>query len=992
MKSLKQISITKKLNSLLKNEFSLKMSVIKKDKPNNKEENTELNKEISNNTLISNNKITFHDRIYVNDITGEIKNMTRIHKLNKRNHNKNQKMSPFVESSLLSKSQLIKKYIFSKEYNEIANILRGDLIENSKEYNILKEENEKKDLIEFIKNCITYRKDHYLQSISFFNNRIIRNYMLNKDNLEIEFNKNNPNTKHIQLLSNMSLKKRYEEVLNKFKSPTEIPSFLETQYDEVKYEYFNTISEYKTIQEQAKIKENMTHNQKLINILKENRLCTNENNDNLVINEVTKSISLAETLSVKEFQNNLKKSNKISISEEQLEADRLESKKDDIILTLIHTKDYPGSKNGPNPQDNFEHYLTWLKVNFPKEVVDAFQRKIDRQIKLKETLFENEKDSDDIINDSSVNLPLDERDLDSLIRNVELGIPIQSQFIPPRSDCYSDDFLHGSDPLEQYQCLQDEEDMEKYEEEEIHEAWHYTKFDQFEIFPKIPPRMNFKHMKMVDELFKWNKMANQKEIPRHLGWENSNIHSIIKFDERIFLNDNIFFKDLLKKNVHSRSLSTLVELYPDEVKYNKSVGDFVQVYTKKKPYKLFEHVHYIIDYLAVTLIDIQPEEKKLTLGIMESFYPYPRSTKNLRKFLSLNWNKTEIVPGPDYFSIKDGDAYEIFYQGINYEITADTEEEEAKEKKRQESRDKREMEEAKAAGKEAFEEYKKKKEDEEKQRLEEEEKKEQEEYEKYLAEQEEKEKQLEKEMKEVRPEDFEEEEKDIDGGIKTIEIPDDELDLNVIKDPDDIFGEDKKRKYLVEGGLPKINKNNFNKSPERMRYIELYDKMQKLICSKEEESELIELLKTKKTNPKLYSEITGISIEEISYEEELKKTFSETYFKKDSNINLSEAELALIEREVANIGNRSKSEDQSEGSYIENLEPEDFYTPPIPNYDKPINPHHNIIPYDFYDNEDGFWDDYIKEKRESFDLSNVKMKPYSAFDKYLMRKENNIKH
>jgi len=145
--------------------------------------------------------------------------------------------------------------------------------------------------------------------------------------------------------------------------------------------------------------------------------------------------------------------------------------------------------------------------------------------------------------------------------------------------------------------------------------------------------------------------------------------------------------------------------------------------------------------------------------------------------------------------------------------------------------------------------------------------------------------------------------------------------------------------------------------------------MQKLIINSEEEKELQELLKTRESNPEFFSMITGIPLEEINIIAESKKSFIDTYFTDTSKLKLNEAELQLMEKEISNVGNRTRVTEEDEN---DNKLGEYFY-PPIGNYGKPKSPFFQNIPIEYYDNEDGFWDSYIEERRAHFDTKNMKI-------------------
>ena len=184
-------------------------------------------------------------------------------------------------------------------------------------------------------------------------------------------------------------------------------------------------------------------------------------------------------------------------------------------------------------------------------------------------------------------------------------------------------------------------------------------------------------------------------------------------------------------------------------------------------------------------------------------------------------------------------------------------------------------------------------------------------------------------------------------------------------DPNYKIGTDIYKKYLIEGGLPDIKLNEENISKSRKRYLELYKKTQKLNITKEEEKEFEKLNSTKETDPEYYSSITGIILSEIQIKKAMKQSFKEKFFKSGVDLNITEADIQLIEKEVYNLEKKGTSSLEETHTVKDIRNPKDFYIPPIPDPRLPANIFHKRanLPLEYYDNDDGFWDEYIDSKK-----------------------------
>ena len=1119
-----------------------------------------------------NNKITFEDTIEINDfnlsstnalsmenIINASKDLKNNYEINNKstqdiinNTNSNHLYNINTTSKYKTREEIINNYILKTSSN-VNNETNKDKINinlclySSFKKELYRDKNyyfnnvEKVQLYNFIKNCLTYNLDHYLESISYFKNKEIRNYVLNTQLLEKNYHDKNPYSRKAELISDLSIKTRYEQLLKFYKSKEEVPPTVNEEYyknkseldnlEKNKYVGYNTIDNInksnnndsnsfekvldqltknhvplepnvsytnnggfiskssnsdKKLNADAEIEED---NKRLINFIKNGGLLTNESEDNLRLNTYEENVLLLDRLLLKSIEKDSKESNNISsLGDHMILANKNQEKKDYILLGISKIRKYPGSDSGPNPADDMDHFRTWFKANHPEEINEALIRIIDRLEKSNEKFiiaslekraeeykFLNKLNS---LSSKKTNLNLD-TDIDGdpqfnedtrgfaphiqqyLNLNAEL-LPFLAELeeneeykeaiyekrsrLPQRENIYTQYHLHNVVEDEQFYQVPDEDYLEIYDsdnDDDVSQIFHkdirlkYFDINQSSLSP-IPPKLNYKPAELNFSILNWGLMMQEPDMLKfkkslnYLKYYNNYMIPDILRSAREGYN----YERILRENIYSRSLYTLLDLYPKVIRKNKVIKDIIQVASKNYYYNdKFDHVHNLIDILAISEFDIVEKNKKETLNMIEGCHPYPKCNHNLYKLGLIQYIEDQVVPGPDYFDIYAEEYFEEILEDMNYEVYIDTEEEDKKEAKRIEDQNKRELEAAKAAGKEALDAYKKKKEEEEKLKLEEEEKKEQEEYEKFLAEEARKEEEMLKEIEaeNKRISNMKSNDRSAETGISK-EVPEEELVQNKIKDPFDFLGTDNKKKHLVEGGLPKLNMNfhskelNENKLVKndidedededkedtensidkelsssklinyamyRDRYIELHNKMTKLLINKEEEQELIKLLETKSTDPVFYSKITGIPLSDVIREKESKRSFVETYFKKGADIKLTSLELQIAENEVNNIEKRNTNEankdDENENSNIfTNLDYSDVYTKPIPDYSQSKSPFLEDIPIDFYDNDDGFWDDYINMKKNSFDVKNLQRRPFGENMEILKKRSNNL--
>lgn len=361
----------------------------------------------------------------------------------------------------------------------------------------------------------------------------------------------------------------------------------------------------------------------------------------------------------------------------------------------------------------------------------------------------------------------------------------------------------------------------------------------------------------------------------------------------------------------------------------------------------------------------------------------PLTRNNAIKMSTRYWEK-ERIQQDEWDDLTDEEEdLKRQQESINAIIEEMMEEENKKIKKKEEARAKKEAEEAKDQGKEAYDAYLKKIED-EKKKLEDDEAKKEEEDESKKKEEEEvvdqdvQEQATEGEgQEEAAKDDLDDDEEFLQGDETTFEG----WDIRPLYDPQTIIGVDPFRRNILEDELPEIKFDDILPSKEKRRYQELYIKTQKLLITDEEKEEFIKLNETKFSDPAFFSKITGIPLEELNIIKEKKKSFKEKYFvevEDGQEFPISESDLQLLEEEVTNLEILGQKKDECFTIMDAPDETaDDYYVPPIPDFRKPLNPNHIFkLPIDYYDNDDGFWDDYIQEKKERFNPREIKNMPF----------------
>ena len=215
-------------------------------------------------------KIDFCDIIEIDDISSSINNVQSLNEVLKSYSNYKSKLesrsindkknsnidiqptqnssSEFIfnvstQSKFLTKNELIEKYLLDpKSINDGKDKLFSTYVKNIL-FNKPDLDKERNELEIFIKNCIKYGYERYLDSTYFFNDKVIRNRIINPYELEHEFqSRNKDNVKNI-IMDEVNVKKRYEELMKKHSYKYEIPNEILSIYQKAKYKLMNHLAD-----------------------------------------------------------------------------------------------------------------------------------------------------------------------------------------------------------------------------------------------------------------------------------------------------------------------------------------------------------------------------------------------------------------------------------------------------------------------------------------------------------------------------------------------------------------------------------------------------------------------------------------------------------------------------------------------------------------------------------------------------------------------------
>lgn len=863
----------------------------------------------------------------------------------------------------------------------------------------------------FIENCIRYNKCNYLDSEYFFNNKNY-SFLLDSAILEKEYQNLNPYSNLNVIQENLKLSSEYDKILASYKSMESIPQEIQEKTKESFLNFFNFITSSVQFNKEKMLKQSIEKNLKLIDSAKNEKILTNIDSDYLQIPENYKKILNFKKLLMEQ-----------DVFKQHFAEGKIQEVIDNLLVSdSIYLKNYPGSIKGKNPEDDPEHFINWFEKNHPKAVVNAFNRLIskndnkDSLIKNKNSFDNENEEKEEIKEDEDKELDQEEFnniDMDNEMDNEKIDDAtktriefnrIKSEFQPIKNQYVADNAYHfdndGFDDISG--ATVQEEDVDEDLDEELDMIYNPVTDYETAISP-LPPKTPFMFMNFFKSMCEWN------EVTDNLIDENSLIENLVKdqpknefnnyADSVNIYNDGIKYKDAV-------SMKSLIKIYPDLVQDNINIRNIIQVLDRHCTRKYtVDQKQFILDFFAYTILPFSKKSQKyVDEYLVEGSRSLPRTMKNFKKFNAVNWKKVErrVVKEkyPDDIDSEttDEELRVIIGGFVDNGIDAELEEMERQEEKKKAEKEKRDAEEAKNLGKEAFEAYKKKIEDERKLKEKEEEEREEKEIEKEnLQAQKEEDGLVELNFNEQLEleDDTNKEEEDTDEVLDEkgrVIFGHDELDRYSNITPNEYVGKELKKKYLVLGGLPKLERNHILTNSDQIRFVELYDKMQKLKISKDEEEEFLKTLELRITDPEKFSKISGIPVSEITFSTEKAKNIAENLFKDVSKVNLTENELRIMygdnismdSNEIDNTLDVKKLEESASKFYFKPLE--DPYVP--------ANPNLNPIPIDFYDNDDGFWDSYKLEKLRRFDFGNVNNAPFHTLKDNLVRRrtdENDLR-
>lgn len=494
------------------------------------------------------------------------------------------------------------------------------------------------------------------------------------------------------------------------------------------------------------------------------------------------------------------------------------------------------------------------------------------------------------------------------------------------------------------------------------------------VFHPFPPKQVKHNEDEYHNLNQWNRMTSKYEEKRFIERYKESFVGKTDFVNTVQWNRE-FYNDL------PSSLYYYYNLYPKFIRENDLFKHACVILDRCHPFLTFHKKQDFLNDFAEFLMPHNEDEEQDAFNALWLNVRLPLTRNNAIRMSTKYWEK-ERVQEDEWDELTDEEEeLKRQQESVNAIIEEMMEEENKKIKKKEEARAKKEAEEAKDQGKEAYDAYLKKIEDEKKKLEDEEAKKEEEEESKQKEEEEVVEEGVQMGMDEQEGEEAEKNEQEEDEELlKGDETTFEGWDIRPLYDPQTIIGVDPFRKSILEEDLPEIKFDEQYLSAGRRRYHELYLKTQKLLLTEEEKEEFMTLNETKFTNPEYYSEITGIPIEELNTIREKKKSFKEKYFVEleGKELPISESDLQLLEEEVTNLEIMGQKKDECFTIMDAPDEGDDeYYVPPIPDFRKRLNPNHIFkIPIDYYDNDDGFWDEYIQEKKERFNPREIKQMPF----------------
>jgi hypothetical protein len=932
---------------------------------------------------------------------------------------KNLKVEPLKES--LSVEEITEKYICDHlKFNNLT--LNNDNYDKIKSFvkNLAKEEIFQSENVKnaqilnklklFIENCVRYNKCNYLDSEYFFKNKNY-NFLLDSSILEKEYQAKNPYKSINVVQENLKISSEYENILKSYKSMESIPQEIIDKNKDIFLNFLNFMTSSVEFNRESIINQKLEKNLDLIKSAKNEKILISNDTDNLQIPENYKKILAFKQLLTEQ-----------DVFKQHFAEGKIQEVIDKLIIgDSIYLKNYPGSIKGKNPEDDPEHFFNWFEKNHPKEVVESFNRIVSRleeenlkNVKgiesgnFKQGEEDNVDDENKEIDNDEINVREDEfqenddknekyNKNDNFARSRSEFLQFKSEYNKPNKNYEKITNSHHfeNDGLDDITgATIQEEDVEDELDDDTSNIF-TSGLDNHLPISLMPPKIPFMFMNFFKAMCDWNEAIQEfidkdSYLSQILG--DSNINSELVAETKYY-NEGIKYK-------YSMSMKSLVQIYPDSVKNNINVRNIIQALDKycNRNYTL-DTKQFILDVMAYTVLPFSKKSNQfIEEYLIEGSRTPPRTMKNFKKYNAINWKKVERrvikekIPDDIESETTDEELRIVVGGFVDTGIDAELEELERQEEKKKAEKEKRDAENAKNMGKEAFDAYKKKIEDEKKAKEKEEEEREEKEIEKENL-QAQKEEDGTFELAETADHEIEEENVDVEEDSD--EVLDDmgrvvfghnELDRNWTITPDDYVGKELKKKFLVSGGLPKLEKNRWITNPDQIRFTELYEKMQKLKISKDEEEEFLKYLEFRISDPERFSQISGIPISEITFSTEKAKNIAENLFKDVSKVNLSENELRImygdnISMDSNDINNEidPKKLEESAGS---------FYIKPLENPYIPSNPNLNPIPIDFYDNDDGFWDSFKQNKLNKLDFSSLNNAPFFSLKDNLVKRKS----
>jgi hypothetical protein len=177
-----------------------------------------------------------------------------------------------IPDSSISMDYIKNKYFDTKSTKEIDQIIK--VLFREEVLNLPKEK-EYENLVLFIKNCKKYNYPDYLKDVKFFRNKEIRNFMLNTSLLETLSQKSSPFSLNKEFEAKIQVQNLYK--LRKGEKGEKIDSITEKEFDLEKYNYMNFLAETSTFEKLTKSRKIEAKNKKVLEEFKKG--------DNLIEND-----------------------------------------------------------------------------------------------------------------------------------------------------------------------------------------------------------------------------------------------------------------------------------------------------------------------------------------------------------------------------------------------------------------------------------------------------------------------------------------------------------------------------------------------------------------------------------------------------------------------------------------------------------------------------------------------------------------------------------